>query len=96
MAKTTLINHETGYSSSFVTEDDKSIIHSVQNVKNVIDHAKYLSDLIAQKDIRHVAEIPKVIWEKAILEGWANDQAKWKEWLNNKDNECFRTWKGKI
>ena len=39
MAKTTLINHETGYSSSFVTEDDKSIIHSVQNVKNVIDHA---------------------------------------------------------
>ena len=37
-----------------------------------------------------------VIYEKAILEGWANDTDKWKKWLNDNDNKVFRSWKGKV
>ena len=46
--------------------------------------------------MRHIAEVPMVIWNKALREGWSQDSAKWKEWLNNPDNKVFRTWQGKV
>jgi hypothetical protein len=46
--------------------------------------------------MRHIAEVPMVIWQKALREGWSQDRAKWKEWLNNPDNKVFRTWQGKV
>lgn len=96
MVKRTLINHKTGFKSEFVTEDEKSIVQTTQDVKQVIDHAQFLGDQKAGKDFRHIAEVPMVIYEKAILEGWANDTDKWKKWLNDNDNKVFRSWKGKV
>jgi hypothetical protein len=44
----------------------------------------------------YVAEIPMVIYQKAVREGWAEDKKKFKEWLNDPDNKMFRSWKGRV
>jgi hypothetical protein len=37
-----------------------------------------------------------VIYQKAVREGWDRYRAAWKKWLNNPDNNVFRTWQGKV
>ena len=46
--------------------------------------------------MRHIAEVPMVVYQKAVREGWDRDRAAWKKWLNNPDNNVFRTWQGKV
>ena len=46
--------------------------------------------------MRHVAEIPMVIYQKMVREGSIHDKNALKKWLNNPDNKMFRTWKGKV
>jgi len=82
--------------SEFITQDDKNIYHTAQNVRPVIEHARALRELEPGKTFRHAAEIPKVIWNKALREGWHNDKKAWKRWLNDPDNKAFRVWQGKI
>jgi hypothetical protein len=96
--KRTIIDRHSGIKSEFITEDDKSIYHTEQNVQPVIDHVKKLNDNIDKpgKDLRHVAEVPMVVYQKAMREGWHNDPKEWKKWLNNPDNKLFRTWQGKV
>lgn len=96
--KRTLIDRKTGLTSEFITEDDKHIAHTTQDVQPVIEHVRNLRDNTIKhgKDMRHVAEVPMVIWQKALREGWSQDPAKWKQWLNDPDNKVFRTWQGKL
>tara|TARA_R100000963_G_scaffold33830_1_gene26475 strand:+ start:454 stop:747 length:294 start_codon:yes stop_codon:yes gene_type:complete len=82
--------------SEFITQDDKTIYHTAQNVRPVIEHARALRELEPGKTFRHAAEIPKVIWNKALREGWHNDKKAWKRWLNDPDNKAFRVWQGRI
>ena len=82
--------------SEFITQDDKTIYHTAQNVRPVIEHARALRELEPGKTFRHAAEIPKVIWNKALREGWHNDPKAWKRWLNDPDNKAFRIWQGRI
>ena len=97
MARRTLIDHKSGYTHEFVTEDDKVIYHTQQDVQPTLEYVKNLSDTLKPgKDLRHVAEVPMVIYQRAMREGWAKDQKAWKKWLNNPDNKLFRTWKGKV
>ena len=97
MARRTVIDHKTGFKSEFATEDDKIVYHTTQDVAPIIEHTKAIRETVKPgKDLRHVAEVPMVIYQKALREGWANDKAQWKKWLNNPDNKVFRTWQGKI
>ena len=82
--------------SEFITQDDKTIYHTAQNVRPVIEHARALRELKPGKNFRHAAEIPQVIWNKALREGWHNDPKAWKKWLNDPDNKPFRVWPGRI
>ena len=91
MAKRTLIDSKSGFMSEFATEDEKNIYHSSQNVQPILDSVKNLSHGEQSKELKHVAEVPMVIYQKAIREGWANDKAKWKKWLNDPNNKLFRT-----
>ncbi len=84
------------YVNEFVTQDDKFIYHTHQDVQPVIEHAKVLGEQTPGKELRHVAEIPMVIYQKAVREGWAEDKKKFKEWLNDPDNKMFRSWKGRV
>ena len=94
--KRTVIDTRTNFVSEFATEDDKFVYHTQQNVAPILKHVKDLQELKPGKELRHVAEVPMVIYQKAIREGWANDKAKWKKWLNDPNNKLFRTWQGKV
>jgi hypothetical protein len=96
MAKTTIIDQKTGVQSLFATEDDKVIYQTKQNIQPTLEYVKQLSENAPGKDFRHIAEVPMVIYQKAVREGWAKDSAQWKKWLNHSDNRPFRTWKGKV
>jgi|TARA_X000000950_G_C13910428_1_gene658776 hypothetical protein len=96
MARRTLIDYKKNYSHEFATEDDKIVYHTKQNVQPVIEHCKHLADNKPGKDLRHVAEVPLVVYQRACREGWANDMSQWKKWLNNPDNKVFRTWNGRV
>tara|TARA_R110002072_G_scaffold94434_1_gene208653 strand:- start:1086 stop:1376 length:291 start_codon:yes stop_codon:yes gene_type:complete len=96
MTKRTVIDHKTGLKNEFITEDNKDIFHTTQDVQPIIEHCKILADNKPGKDIRHVAEVPLIVYQRACREGWANDMSQWRRWLNNSDNKVFRTWQGKL
>jgi hypothetical protein len=96
MTARTIIDSKKNFVSEFATEDNKNVYHTTQNVQPILDNCKNLSYNTQSKELKHVAEIPMVIYQQAIREGWANDKAQWKKWLNDPDNRLFRTWKGRI
>ena len=44
MTKRTVIDHKTGITSEFITEDNKDIFHTTQDVQPVIEHCKALAE----------------------------------------------------
>jgi hypothetical protein len=72
------------------------IIETVQDCEPIIEGAKILSEETPGKDFRHVACVPMFFLDKAAKEGWLHDKAKWKRFLNDPDNKCFRTWPGRV
>jgi len=100
--KTTVVDSKKDFKSAVVTQeldnnsDTAYHVHTQQNIQPVLEHVKMLSDNKPGKDLRHVAEVPIIIYNKAVREGWVNDRAAWKKWLNDPDNKLFRTWKGKV
>jgi hypothetical protein len=72
-------------------------IQTTENHTPTIESVKALRDLhVGGKAMKHVARVPLTIVEQALREGWFNDQAKWKRWLNEPDNKVFRVWEGAI
>ena len=77
-------------------------IHTAQDLEPVIDTVSTLRE--AHSVIGHrkssqmvpVAEIPMIIYEQAMREGWQDDQEKWRLWLNDPQNKVFRITDGKI
>ena len=100
--KTTVTDNKKDFKSALVTQDlDRNTntayhVHTVQNIEPVLKHVKMLEENKPGKDFRHGAEVPIIIYNKAVREGWVNDPKAWKKWLNNPDNKLFRTWKGKV
>ena len=92
----TLLSVRDGFVSQLITENDKTVAVSTQNIDNTLKYVNHLRDMPVGKDMRHVAEVPQVIWEKAVQEGWSKDQQAWKKWLNKPENKVFRTWQGKL
>jgi len=76
--------------STFTTE-------TVEDCEPIVESAKVLADNHKERgDLKHVARVPLTVVEQAMREGWYNDQAKWREWLNNPENRDFRVWKGRV
>ena len=44
MAKRTVIDHKTGFTNEFITEDNKDIYHTTQDLNPIIEHCKILAD----------------------------------------------------
>ena len=85
-----------GFVSQLITEDDKTVALSTQNIDKTLKYVDHLRDMPVGKNMRHVAEVPLVIWEKAVQEGWSKDQNAWKKWLNDYNNRYFRTSGGMV
>lgn len=49
-----------------------------------------------KETFRLIGRIPVTLYEKAVREGWAADEAKWTAWLNDPDNRMFRVWEGTV
>lgn len=47
-------------------------------------------------DGRRMASIPIVVWEGLMRQGIDKDPKRLKRWLNDSDNDAFRTMKGRI
>ena len=76
MAKRTVIDHKTGFTNEFITEGGKDIYHTTQDLNPVIEHCKNIAENVKPgKDLRHVAEVPLVVYQRACREGWANDMS---------------------
>lgn len=79
----------------------KFIIETRENIDEVQAKIERLREFREHKDgrlkdMRHVAEIPMSIVEKAMREGWFNDRVKWKAFLNDPDNKGLRVQSGRV
>ncbi|NNM74755.1 hypothetical protein [Enterovirga aerilata] len=62
-----------------------------QECEPLIEENKALREMQTGKErFRLVARVPVPIYEQALREGWAYDDAKWRKWLNDPDNRAFR------
>ena len=50
----------------------------------------------ARGDRKLAARIPITVYEKAVREGWADDQNAWRKFLNDPDNRAWRIWQGRL
>jgi hypothetical protein len=55
-----------------------------------------MSDMPHDKDFKPVAFIPDEVLNQAMLEGWFHDQARWRRWANDPDNQAFRITQGRL
>lgn len=77
---------------------DTFTLQTTEELGGIIDFCKEKQEATRfDKDdgLRHVAEIPVSVYEQAVNEGWDTPEG-WRQWANNPDNACFRTWKGRI
>lgn len=78
--------------------DDAVRFETEQNVDGLIEHCKEARERVPNsygRDMVPLAEIPMAVYERAVREGWANDQQAWRKWLSDPDNKVFRIWTGR-
>ena len=74
--------------------DDRITFNKKQDVSKLLKycHAKREHVPLNRKsNFRPIAEIPNIIYYRAVREGWANDSDAWKKWDSDPDNKYFRT-----
>jgi hypothetical protein len=103
--------HNSVSSTSFVDEDDKLIIAQTQDISAVVEHNKALyaqsmsnkgwdgNNTISPKN--KVASIPLVVFQELEKQGITRglqvlDMDRFKAFLNNPDNQVFRTRMGRV
>lgn len=65
-----------------------------QNTAPIVESAKAIAsnfDPLVRRDTVHVARIPLVIWNRLQKLGIAQDEKRFNDWLNDRDNAVFRT-----
>lgn len=85
-------------------EDGRLIISATQDCTAIAEHCKALHNegFHGSSEMRHAAEIPKVIFEKYCNENGVsfqevmNDPVHIRRICNNPDNAMFRIWPGQI
>jgi hypothetical protein len=81
-----------------VDRPDDVTLETVQDVEPVLDEVLALREAGGKTagGMAHVARIPMIIYERALREGWADDDAAWARFLNDPDNAAFRVWGGHL
>lgn len=85
-------------------EEGKFIHHVQQDLEPVIDLATQMREehhkVGARTGDEHhmvpIAEIPLMVYEQAVREGWYDDSAAWRRWLNDPQNAVFRVTPGRV
>lgn len=82
------------------TNSDESVSWSIE--EKLDDTLKYCAERRRDSPRRFaaamspVAEIPISVYEKALIEGWANDPEAWRKWANDPDNKALRLTEGRL
>lgn len=88
----------------YAHEDDKLVVHRVQNVAAIVDSAKALSNegFHGRPDARVVARIPEVVIEHYLntkgisMAEWCRNPEVRRKFLNDPDYSDLRIWKGTV
>jgi hypothetical protein len=97
--KELLLSRLPGWRETIVIDDDRPddlIIKTYCDPTPHIERAGAIADEAPGKDFRHVAVVPPDVWDRALRDGWANDQKAWNKWANDGSNAYLRTWKGRL
>jgi hypothetical protein len=83
------------------TDTDEVTIQTQQDVTDVIEANKAIYNSVDEKanwtgEWHLVASIPEALYYKMKAEGKIDDQEYMKRWLNDSDNQFFRTRPGKV
>lgn len=73
-------------------EDDCTYIETKQDVDPIMRAAREMMELPKDKEMTLVRLIPKEVLNRSFLEGWFNDDKKWREWANGPEGRAFDTW----
>ena len=101
-----ILDHRGGLLSELYFDDssDNLLIHHkvTQDIGPTLELTKVLREnqqhSFADKasGMKHVAEIPRVLWDQLEMAGITKDKVKLRKWLNNYENKPFRVWEGKL
>jgi hypothetical protein len=91
-------NAETGITTyhHFDPITELSHLESVQDVTSIVEANKALASHTPGKEWRHTAQIPLVIYYELKRKGITDDPVAFAKWLDDRDNQVFRIWKGKL
>ena len=81
-----------------ITNDaDGTVTHLLeQDCEPILRGIAAKRDQPMSNEMRPLADVPMTVIERAMREGWINDQAAWRKWLNDPDNRAFRIWEGRV
>ena len=74
--------------------DDRITFNKKHDVSKLLKYSQAKREhvpLNRKSNFRPIAEIPNIIYYRAVREGWANDSDAWKKWYSDPDNKYFRT-----
>ena len=106
MANRAIYDHRGSVLKELITHDHEPEgtlhVRTAQDLEPVLDLAKKMRVEHAQvghrmsKQMVPVAEVPMIIYEQAVREGWSEDPAAWRRWLNDPQNRPFRVTEGRV
>lgn len=99
MGKTHLIDYDplTKVRRLLHIDGDEYHYENVQDVEGRLELNRELrKEQRPMGDVGRVASVPFVAYEKALREGHFDTPAKTKAWLNDRDQEPFRTREGRV
>ena len=62
-------------------EDGNGYIEHRQDVEPILEYVKHKAQLPEDKDFKYIGEIPQVVLDQALIEGWAHDHKKLRKWI---------------
>lgn len=85
--RTSIFDDENPHRLTVLTEVEMDGVIESNKIAREL-HPRYSTNKLVAKGI------PMTVVEKSIHEQW--DDADWKRWLNDPDNNVFRVWEGRV
>lgn len=80
------------------SDPDRFVVQTTENLEPIIKHCKARREgLVARPDgLVPVAEMPMSVVERAMAEGWFDDDDAIRRWCNDPANAVFRIHEGRV
>ena len=88
-----------GVSRTMILDDASDVFHvqHSQDVEPILDSIKRDREIMPHSgDSKLAARIPTIIYEELQRQGIADDEDRFKAWLNSPEAEPWRIWKGRL